>query len=114
MRFDVTCALVFTVVCVSLQVNECMADNAHELARLGGQLNSAEKAALEEQVAETPNDIEARTTLLGYYFSQGRREPDAMAARYGPCPLVDRKRSRIGSAWLALRSDQPGTRTREL
>jgi hypothetical protein len=58
-----------------------MAEDAHRLARLGGQLNSTEKASLEEQAAENPNDIESRTKLLGYYFIKGRQDPDAKSAR---------------------------------
>ena len=59
-----------------------MAEDAHRLARLGGQLNSTEKASLEEQVTGNPNDIDARTKLLGYYFIKGRQDPDAKAARH--------------------------------
>lgn len=48
---------------------------------MGGLMNPAEKASLEEQVAKTPEDIEARTKLLGYYFLKGRTEADARPAR---------------------------------
>ncbi|WP_146580559.1 RNA polymerase subunit sigma-24 [Neorhodopirellula pilleata] len=58
-----------------------MADDAHILARLGGQLNATEKASLEEQVAKKPDDVESRTKLLGYYFTKGRQDPDAKAAK---------------------------------
>ena len=44
-------------------------------------MNSDEKASLEKQVAKNPNDIESRTKLLGYYFINGRQDPDARSAR---------------------------------
>lgn len=51
-----------------------MASDAHQLARLGGQMTSAEKTSLEKNVAENPNDVESRIKLLGYYFTQGRQD----------------------------------------
>ena len=44
-------------------------------------MNAAEKALLEKQVTKNPNDVEARTKLLGYYFVKGRQDPDRNAAR---------------------------------
>lgn len=60
----------------------CFGDeDAHRLASLGGQMNSDEKASLEEQLTKEPNDVEARTKLLGYYFISGRNDTDAKSAR---------------------------------
>lgn len=56
-------------------------EDAHNLARLGSEMNSKEKLSLEEQVAKNPKDIESRTKLLGYYFIKGRKEADAKSAR---------------------------------
>lgn len=59
----------------------CLGEDAHGLTRIGSQMNSDEKASLEEQVAKNPNDIESRTKLLGYYFINGRQDPDTRSAR---------------------------------
>lgn len=55
--------------------------DAHAVARSGQQMTPEERTALEEKVAKSPNDIESRTKILGYYFIKGRREPDAKSAR---------------------------------
>lgn len=44
-------------------------------------MSAADKASLEEHVAQNPNDVESRTKLLGYYFIKGRQEADAKANR---------------------------------
>lgn len=56
-------------------------EEAHGLARLGGQMSAADKVSLEEQVAKNPNDVDSRTKLLGYYFIKGRQDADAKANR---------------------------------
>lgn len=67
--------------CFLVSVTAGFGADAHTLARVGGQMSSAEKASLEEQVAKTPDDVDARTKLLGYYFIKGRAEADAKPAR---------------------------------
>lgn len=59
----------------------CFAADAHSLARLGGQMDVAEKDALEQHVVQRPQDIESRTKLLGFYFIVGRNDPDTKPAR---------------------------------
>lgn len=59
----------------------CLGQNAHGLAMLGGKLSSAEKATLEEAVTNNPSDVEARTKLLGFYFTQGRQDPEVTSAK---------------------------------
>jgi hypothetical protein len=70
---------VFGVLFVCLVASEtaCPASDVHRLAMLGGQMSPEDKAALEEQVAKNPNDVESRTKLLGYYFIKGRQDADA-------------------------------------
>lgn len=55
--------------------------DAHFLTMLGGEMTTAEKVSLEEQVAKNPVDVESRTKLLGYYFITGRQDSDAVSAR---------------------------------
>ncbi len=78
-RFSV---LLIVVAFLTLSEGVSMGQEGHKLARLGRQMTADEKAALEEHVSINPNDVEARTKLLGYYFSSGRlRDPEAQSAR---------------------------------
>lgn len=58
-------------------------EDAQKLAMQGGQMSAEDKTALEEQVTKDPEDVAARTKLLGYYFSKGRNGADAKAAQEG-------------------------------
>lgn len=81
MRFKAVPAFLVLLIVSIVSGTACLGEDTHRLTRLGGQMSSDEKALLEEQVAKNPNDIEARTKLLGYYFIKGRRDPDAKSAR---------------------------------
>ncbi|SFJ55859.1 hypothetical protein [Planctomicrobium piriforme] len=59
----------------------CMAKDAHNLTRLGGQMTPDQKDSLEKRVENNPNDVESRTKLLGYYFINGRRDVDVKTAK---------------------------------
>jgi hypothetical protein len=81
MRFiAVTVSLVMSVCFIAFEAT-CSGEDAQRLTRLGGQLGPDEKAALEAQIAKTPDDVESRTKLLGYYFIKGRQDADAQSAR---------------------------------
>src|SRR5262245_54592872 len=67
--------------CLTISRAECSAADAYSLTRLGGRMSVDEKTALEEQVAKSPQDVESRTKLLGYYFMKGRQDADAQSAR---------------------------------
>ncbi len=60
---------------------QCVAADGHVLARKGGQMKAAEIASLEAKLVESPNDVEARTKVLGYYFITGRNDAEAKPAR---------------------------------
>lgn len=51
--------------------------DAHSLAMAGGELTTEEADDLEKQIEQNPDDVTARTKLLGYYFAQS----DSAAAR---------------------------------
>lgn len=68
-------------VCLILSETACSGQDAQSIARLGGQMSSADTVSLEEQVAKNPNDVESRTKLLGYYFTKGRQDADAKSNR---------------------------------
>lgn len=74
---------VFSILLVWLIVSEtpCSGEDAHSLARLGGQMSLADKVSLEEQLAKKPDDVDSRTKLLGYYFIKGRQDADAKSNR---------------------------------
>jgi len=74
-----TYLLVLSSVAISGEL--CCAADAHRLAMEGGQMESAEKDELEARVAQSPEDLESRTKLLGYYFRKGRQDADAKAAK---------------------------------
>ncbi len=75
----IVCSLLLSSVAISGGLS-CAAD-AHRLAMEGGQMESAEKDELEARVAQSPDDLESRTKLLGYYFRKGRQDADAKAAK---------------------------------
>ena len=81
MRSDAVFVFSVLLVCFIASVNACSGGDAHNLTRLGGQMSSADKVAIEEQVAKNPNDVDSRTKLLGYYFIKGRQEADAKSNR---------------------------------
>ncbi len=68
-------------VCLIASKTACSGEDAHSLARLGGQMGPADKVSLEAQVAKNPNDFNSRTKLLGYYFIKGRQDADAKSNR---------------------------------
>tara|TARA_R110002167_G_scaffold96399_1_gene255415 strand:+ start:446 stop:679 length:234 start_codon:yes stop_codon:yes gene_type:complete len=74
MRSDTVSRFISAILFLIISGNASMASDAHQLARLGGQMTSAEKTSLEKNVAENPNDVESRIKLLGYYFTQGRQD----------------------------------------
>ena len=81
MRSDAVFVFSVLFVCFIASVNACSGEDAHRLAQLGGQMTSADKVSLEEQVAKNPNDVDSRTKLLGYYFIKGRQDADAKSNR---------------------------------
>ncbi|WP_442508212.1 tetratricopeptide repeat protein [Novipirellula sp. SH528] len=81
MRSDTVSRFISAILFLIISGNASMASDAHQLARLGGQMTSAEKTSLEKTVSENPSDVESRTKLLGYYFTKGRQDPDAKDAR---------------------------------
>ncbi len=44
--------------------------DTHSLALAGGELTTEAVAALEQQIEQNPDDVTARTKLLGYYFAK--------------------------------------------
>lgn len=68
-------------VCLVAPVTAFSDEDAHSLALLGGQMSSADKVLLEEQVAKNPSDVDSRTKLLGYYFIKGRQDADSKSNR---------------------------------
>mgnify|MGYP001338125743 CR=1 FL=1 len=81
MRSDAVSIFSVLFVCLILSETACSGQDAQSIARLGGQMSSADKVSLEEQVATNPNDVESRTKLLGYYFTKGRQDADAKSNR---------------------------------
>jgi hypothetical protein len=55
--------------------------DAEDDAMAGRRLNADEAKELEAAVAKQPDDLSARTKLLGYYFSRQYTSPKAKAAR---------------------------------
>lgn len=55
--------------------------NSTMVAHEGGNLTEEQANALERAVEEKPDDLEARTKLLGYYFRRHLSSPEAKAAR---------------------------------
>lgn len=58
-----------------------MAADPEQEAMAGQQLKPAEVKALEAAVAKQPDDLSARTKILGYYFMRQYSSPAAKAAR---------------------------------
>src|SRR6478672_11649100 len=81
MRSDAVPLFSVLFVCRIASETACSGQDAQRIARLGGQMSSAEKVSLEEHVAKNPNDVESRTKLLGYYFTKGRQDADAKSNR---------------------------------
>src|SRR5262245_41614284 len=81
MRRDAVPVFLAMSVCLIISRAECSGADAYSLTRLGGRMSVDEKVALEEQVTKRPNDVEARTKLLGYYFIKGRQDADAKSAK---------------------------------
>src|SRR5437868_11019771 len=77
MRSDAVSIASVLFVCLIASETACLGQDAQSLARLGGQMSSADKVSLEERVAKNPNDVESRTKLLGYYFTKGPQDADA-------------------------------------
>ena len=57
------------------------AQDAHQLAMQGRKLSTEEVAELEKEVSENPDDLDSRTILLGYYFSNRPRKAAKEAKR---------------------------------
>src|SRR5262245_13695151 len=53
----------------------------HRLAVAGGRLSAEAARALELQVQSSPDDVEARSKLLGYYFLRAHTSEEARTAR---------------------------------
>lgn len=81
MRSDAVSVFSFLFVCLIVAVTAYSGEDAQNLARLGGKMSAADKESLEEQVAKSPNDVDSRTKLLGYYFIKGRQDADAKSNR---------------------------------
>jgi hypothetical protein len=60
---------------------QAMAAGTQQEAMAGQRLSAAEAKALESAVAKQPDDLSARTKLLGYYFMRQYSLPAAKAAR---------------------------------
>ncbi|TWU34331.1 tetratricopeptide repeat protein [Novipirellula artificiosorum] len=73
--------LLFPLLFLTFSAATCFAADAHSIARLGGQMDAKAKTTVEQQVAKNPQDIESRTKLLGYYFMNGRMDPDAKSEK---------------------------------
>jgi hypothetical protein len=58
-------------------------NDAQRWAMQGNQMSAEDRASLEEQVAKDPENVAARTKLLGYYFSKGRSDAPAKSAQQG-------------------------------
>ncbi len=56
-------------------------DDVHGLAMKGGELSATEAASIEKSVEATPDDINARTKLLGYYWRKAISDPAAGASQ---------------------------------
>lgn len=81
MRSDAMSVFPVLFVCLIASETAYSAEDAQSLAGLGGQMSAADKVSLEEQVAKSPNDVDSRTKLLGYYFTKGRQDADAKSNR---------------------------------
>jgi tetratricopeptide (TPR) repeat protein len=58
-------------------------DDVYALAMSGGDLSKEAARDLESRVESAPDDVEARTKLLGYYFLRARRSSEMKEARQG-------------------------------
>jgi hypothetical protein len=81
MQHHAMSVLLVMFICFIASMVTCSGEDVYDLTRLGGQMTSAEKTSLEEQVAKKPNDVESRTKLLGYYFIAGRQDAEAESAK---------------------------------
>src|SRR5262245_41385165 len=81
MRYDVVLAFSVLFACLTASESARSDEDAHSLARRGGQMSTADKVSLEEHVVKNPNDVDSRTKLLGYYFIKGRQDADAKSNR---------------------------------
>jgi len=79
--FKTVVFLSVTFITLNVASDFSFGDNTHEIARAGGKMDAAEKVLLEEKLKQSPEDIESRTKLLGYYFITGRADADANEAK---------------------------------
>ena len=56
-------------------------DDAHSLAMKGDAMTAAQADSLEQTLEQNPGDINARTTLLGYYFRKSISDENAKATQ---------------------------------
>lgn len=74
----ISCGIV-TVVCllaVFLMESRAMATDVYDLVLKGGELSASQAATLEKNLEQTPDDVEKRTILLGYYLTNHRQDQD--------------------------------------
>lgn len=81
MRYEAISISLAGCILLTAPLTVVFGEDAYSLTRLGSQMNSDEIAALEKQVTQKPSDIDARVKLLGYYFLNGRQNPDSKSAR---------------------------------
>ncbi|MCA9160345.1 MAG: hypothetical protein KDA72_18560, partial [Planctomycetales bacterium] len=74
-------SLAVAVTTIAMSGAIAMSADVYELARMGGEMNAADRDSLEAKVEANPDDSESRTKLLGYYFINGRRDENAKLAK---------------------------------
>ncbi len=70
-------------IAVSIMITLCPAQDAHQDAMAGGEMDAAQAEKMEAILAENPDDISTRTKLLGYYFLHRRGAEGAIEKRRG-------------------------------
>jgi len=81
MRWKLTLAIVTLMTNVVAVGDICVAQDAHKLTQLGGEMSREDAVSLEEHVKENPHNSVSRTKLLGYYFIKGRQDANAKSAK---------------------------------